>query len=42
VDKARLMSMGLECVEHDLLAEGHVIRHDPDKLARALYGLMEV
>jgi uncharacterized cofD-like protein len=42
VDKPRLVSMGLECLEHDLLAEGHVIRHDPDKLARALYAMMGV
>lgn len=42
VDKPRLVSMGLECREHDLLAEGHVIRHDPDKLARALYDMMGV
>jgi hypothetical protein len=41
-DKSRLVSMGLECLEHDLLAEDHVIRHDPDKLARALYAMMGV
>jgi hypothetical protein len=36
----RLTAMGLECIECDLLAKGSVIRHDPDKLARALYALM--
>lgn len=41
-DKERLTAMGLECIESDLLATGSVIRHDPDKLARALYALMGV
>jgi uncharacterized cofD-like protein len=41
-DMERLTAMGLECIECDLLAKGSVIRHDPDKLARALYALMGV
>ncbi|HET9218635.1 MAG TPA: gluconeogenesis factor YvcK family protein [Terriglobia bacterium] len=41
-DKERLLGMGLECVECDLLAKGRVIRHDPDKLARALYSMLGV
>lgn len=41
-DKERLASMGLESIECDLLAEDHVIRHDPDKLARALYDMVGV
>jgi uncharacterized cofD-like protein len=41
-DKERLRSMGLECLEADLLAKGRVIRHDPDKLARVLYGMLGV
>jgi uncharacterized cofD-like protein len=41
-DKKRLRSMGLECVEADLLAKGRVIRHDPDKLARVLYAMLGV
>ena len=42
IDKERLNSMGLECVEYDLLAEDHVIRHDPDQLARAVYAMVGV
>jgi hypothetical protein len=34
--------MGLECVECDLVAKGRVIRHDTDKLARALYSMLGV
>ena len=41
-DRERLASMGLESIECDLLAEDHVIRHDPDKLARALYDMVGV
>ena len=41
-DKERLLAMGLECVECDLLARGRVIRHDPDKLGRALYSMLGV
>jgi uncharacterized cofD-like protein len=39
-DKDRLVAMGFDCVEFDLLAKGRVIRHDPDKLARALYAML--
>jgi uncharacterized cofD-like protein len=41
-DRERLAAMGLESTESDLLATGSVIRHDPDKLARALYAMMGV
>lgn len=37
VDRDRLLAMGLECCERDLLSEGDVIRHDPDRLANAVY-----
>jgi len=36
-DRPRLESMGLECIEHSLLARDHVIRHDPDLVAGAVY-----
>ena len=36
-----LEGMGLEVCEADLLAEGDLIRHDPDKLARAVLDLAE-
>jgi uncharacterized cofD-like protein len=42
IDKERLAGMGLQCIESDLLAKGRVIRHDPHKLARALYTMMGV
>jgi uncharacterized cofD-like protein len=37
LDRDRLQAMGMECTEADLLAEGDVIRHDPDRLAQAVY-----
>jgi uncharacterized cofD-like protein len=37
VDRERLIAMGLHCVERDVLSEGEVIRHDPDRLANAVY-----
>jgi uncharacterized cofD-like protein len=40
VDHARLRSMGLQVVEHDLLAEDGVIRHDPDRLAKAVFEML--
>jgi uncharacterized cofD-like protein len=40
VDYARLQSMGLQVVEHDLLAEDGVIRHDPDRLAKAVFEML--
>ena len=36
-DFERLRAMGLNIVECDLLAEDGVIRHDPDRLARAVF-----
>jgi uncharacterized cofD-like protein len=36
VDHAKLRALGLSVVEEDLLAEDGVIRHDPDRLARAV------
>lgn len=41
IDRARLISMGFECLEYSLLAEGRVIRHDPDLLAKAVYTVAE-
>ena len=37
VDVARLQGIGLNVVERDLLAEDGVIRHDPDRLASAVF-----
>jgi uncharacterized cofD-like protein len=37
IDIARLHRMGLQTTERDLLAEDGVIRHDPDRLARAVF-----
>jgi uncharacterized cofD-like protein len=39
IDHARLRSMGLNVVECDLLAEDGVIRHDPDRLADAVFDM---
>jgi len=39
IDRDRLTAMGLECVERDLLSEDDVIRHDPARLADAVYEL---
>ena len=41
-DRERLESMGLELIERSLLATDQVIRHDPDLLARSVYGLLGV
>jgi len=38
-DHARLHAMGLNIVERDLLAEDGVIRHDPDRLAGAVFDI---
>jgi uncharacterized cofD-like protein len=38
-DHARLRAMGLNIVERDLLAEDGVIRHDPDRLAGAVFDI---
>ncbi|HEX4996997.1 MAG TPA: uridine diphosphate-N-acetylglucosamine-binding protein YvcK [Terriglobia bacterium] len=37
LDRPRLKALGVETVECDLLAEDGVIRHDPDRLAEAVY-----
>ena len=41
-DRDRLEAMGLKCTERTLLAEDQAIRHDPDLLAQAIYGLLGV
>jgi uncharacterized cofD-like protein len=41
VERERLEGMGVEVVEADLLAEQGLIRHDSEKLARAVLGLVE-
>ena len=38
-DYERLRTMGLNIVERDLLAENGVIRHDPDRLASAVFDI---
>jgi len=40
VDRDAFAAAGVELVERDLLAGGDLIRHDPDKLARATLGLL--
>jgi uncharacterized cofD-like protein len=40
-DRERLQSFGLNIVERDLLAEDGVIRHDPDRLAAAVFEMAE-
>lgn len=37
IDRPRLEAMHLNIVERDLLAEDRVIRHDPERLARAVF-----
>jgi uncharacterized cofD-like protein len=37
LDLARLAALGIEPLECDLLAEDGVVRHDPDRLATAVY-----
>jgi uncharacterized cofD-like protein len=41
VERAALEARGVEVLEADLLAEGDLIRHDSEKLARAVLALME-
>jgi uncharacterized cofD-like protein len=41
VDGETLADLGVETVAADLLAEGELIRHDPEKLARAVLALLE-
>ena len=40
-DHERLQALGLNVVERDLLAEDGVIRHDPDRLAAAVFEMAE-
>ena len=42
VDRDRLAAMGLEWIERDMLSEDEVIRHDPDRLAKAVYEMLLV
>jgi uncharacterized cofD-like protein len=37
IDRERLTALGLDWVERDMLSEDDVIRHDPDRLAKAVY-----
>lgn len=39
VDRARLLALGLNVVEEDLLAEDGVVRHDPDRLAHVVFDM---
>jgi uncharacterized cofD-like protein len=41
VDHARIAALGVTLVERDLLSEDETIRHDPDRLARAVVELWE-
>ena len=40
-DVHALRTLGCHGVTADLLAPGHLVRHDPDKLARAVLGLAQ-
>jgi uncharacterized cofD-like protein len=40
IDRDRLAAMGLEWVERDMLSEDDVIRHDPNRLAKAVYEML--
>jgi uncharacterized cofD-like protein len=42
IDRDRLETMGLEWVERDMLSEDDVIRHDPDRLAKAVYEMLAI
>jgi uncharacterized cofD-like protein len=42
VDRGRLAAMGLESVERDMLSEDDVIRHDPNRLAKAVYEMLSL
>jgi uncharacterized cofD-like protein len=41
IDHERLRTMGLNVMERDLLAEDRVIRHDPDRLASAVFNMSQ-
>jgi 2-phospho-L-lactate transferase/gluconeogenesis factor (CofD/UPF0052 family) len=40
VEREELAACGLEVLERDLLAAGELIRHDPEKLSRAIVELV--
>jgi uncharacterized cofD-like protein len=40
IDQDRLAAMGLEWVERDMLSEDDVVRHDPNRLAKAVYEML--
>lgn len=40
IDPRAIEQRGVEIIECDLLAQDHFIRHDPDKLSRAVLGLV--
>jgi hypothetical protein len=42
VDRDRLRDLRLKILERDLLAEDQNIRHDPDRLARAVFEIADV
>jgi uncharacterized cofD-like protein len=42
IDKDRLRALQLNIVERDLLAEDGVVRHDPDRLARAVFEMAQL
>ena len=39
IDRQAIEQRGVDIIECDLLAQGQLIRHDPDKLSRAVLGL---
>jgi uncharacterized cofD-like protein len=41
IDRERLRELGMTIMERDLLAEDGVIRHDPDRLARAVFEMFQ-
>ncbi|HEX2162736.1 MAG TPA: uridine diphosphate-N-acetylglucosamine-binding protein YvcK [Thermoanaerobaculia bacterium] len=40
IDRAGFEAAGVRVIETDLLAEGDLVRHDPEKLGRAVLGLL--
>ena len=42
LDRDRLEALGLESAELDLLAQDQVIRHDPDRLAAAVFDMAKI
>ena len=42
IDRPILRLTGLHLIERDLLADDHVIRHDPDRLARAVLDIAKI